>query len=400
MPDHRAKNGSEPHVAVCVDKSRAYGRGVLQGVADYIELYGPWSLFIDSYSKGELDRSWLRRWKGDGILAQVGTRSVAERLLRSGIPCVEIWGKINVEILPHVVGDDLAIGRLAAEHLLQCELRNFAYCGYKGLWWSDKRFQGFSERLREAGFDCEHYSADRFDDDIATRVPSMWERNQKLLAEWVSQLPKPVGIMASTDPFAVQVLDACHRAQIAVPEEAAVIGVDNDEELCRLCDPPLSSVVINPRRVGYEGARLLHQLMTGAASADQVVPIYVPPLEVAARLSTDITAIDDKVVAEAVSFIRKHACEGIGSDDVARAVGRSRTTLYRLFDSTLSRSPSDEILRVQLDRVKSLLARTKDSLEEIAHCTGFSSAAYLSVAFKREIGMTPGEYRTSKQTRV
>ena len=389
MSSTRPESRSEPHVAICVDKARAYGRGLLHGVADYVELYGPWSIFVDAYSNGQLDPQWLRRWKGDGILADVGDTSVAQRLIRSGIPTVDVYGRIRVDSLPRVGNDEEAIGRLAAEHLLEREFKRFAYCGFAGRWWSEKRLHGFSTAVTEAGCSCVCY-----DKMVDKRTPRAWESGQQALSAWIGQLPKPIGVMASTDPLARQVLDACHRARVAVPEEIAVIGVDNDEDLCRLCDPPLSSVVVNPRRIGYEGARMLQRLMTGELRASSVEPVLVSPLRVATRLSTEITAIEDRQVAEAVSFIRKHACERIQAKDVARAIDRSRTTLYRLFQNALGRSPNDEILRVQLERAKALLAQTSHTLEEISQMTGFSRASYFSVAFKREVGMTAGEYRS------
>jgi LacI family transcriptional regulator len=393
MPTANFETNGMPHVAVCIDKARAYGRGLLQGIADYSELYGPWSMFVDPYCRGQLGSSWLRRWRGDGILAHVGHSDVAKRLVRCGIPCVDVYGRIKIETLPHVGSDEFAIGKLAAEHLVERELRNFAYCGYPKLWWSERRFEGFSKTLEDYGFDCERYH-----DTLDKNTPREWERAQQALAGWISELPKPIGVMACTDPNAHHVLDACRRAGVSVPEEVVVIGVDNDEDLCRLSNPPLSSVAANPRQIGYEGARLLHQLMSGG-SRSNLDEVLIPPLGVVMRLSTDVTAIEDKVVAEAVSFIRKHACEGIQVDDVAKKIGRSRTTMYRLFERLLGRSPNDEILRVKLERAKMLLVHTGDSLEEIAFRTGFSSASYLSVAFKREIKMTPGEYRSSTGNR-
>src|SRR5262249_18494651 len=177
-------------------------------------------------------------------------------------------------------------------------------------------------------------------------------------------------------------------------EEVAVIGVDNDEDLCRLCDPPLSSVINNSRAVGYEGARLLQRLMSGELHRRGIDPNLVPPVGAVVPRSTDIPAPQNKDVVEAASFIRKYACDGIQARDVANAIYRSRATLYRLFESTLERSPKDEILRVQLERAKTLLTQTDHTLDDIAGLTGFNSASYFSVVFKREIGMTAGAYRT------
>jgi LacI family transcriptional regulator len=378
----------EPHVAVTVNKARSYGRGILQGVADYVEAYGPWSIFLDPYADGQLRKDWLRRWRGDGILAYAGNSAVVERLLRSGIPCVELYGVVVDRRLPRVGCDDRAIGRLAATHLLERELKQFAYCGFARMGWSENRHSGFTATVKEAGYPCQ-----RYDDVYDKRTPRVWEKSQQSLAAWIGALPKPIGLMASTDLHAQQVLDACRRARAAVPEEVAVIGVDNDEDLCRLCDPPLSSVTNNSRAVGYEGARLLMHLMSGEMRRREIEPVLVQPVGVVARGSTDITAIENKDVAEAASFIRKHACDGIQARDVANAIFRSRATLYRLFESTLQRSPKDEILRVQLERAKTLLTQTEHTLDDIAGLTGFNSASYFSVVFKREIGMTAGVYR-------
>jgi LacI family transcriptional regulator len=375
-------------VALTVNKARSYGRGILQGVADYVEVYGPWSIFLDPYADGSLCRDWLWHWRGDGILAYAGDQGVVQQLLDCGIPCVELYGVVEAEGLPRVGGDDRAIGRLAASHLLERDLKRFAYCGFAGRGWSENRFLGFSTAVAEAGFPCS-----RYDDVWDKRIPRVWEKAQQALAAWLQAMAKPVGLMAATDLHAQQVLDACRRAGVAVPEEVAVIGVDNDEDLCRLCDPPLSSVINNPRKIGYEGGRLLARLMRREVRPGEVEPTLVQPLGVAARGSTDVTAIENREAAEAVSFIRKHACERLQVRDVARAIDCSRATLYRLFQEAFGRSPRQEILRVQLERAKTLLTQTEHTLEEIAGLAGFNDAAYFCVAFKREVGTTPGAFR-------
>jgi LacI family transcriptional regulator len=389
----KTATNTEPHIALTVNKARMYGRGILQGVADYVELYGPWSIFLDAYATGALSRDWLRRWRGDGILAYAGDRQVIERLLRSGIPCVEIYGVVEDRRLPRVGCDDRAIGRLAALHLLERELRHFAYCGFAGIGWAENRRLGFANAVADAGFSCACYY-----DLRDKRVPRVWEKAQQALAGWIASVPKPVGLMSATDLHAQQVLDACRRAGVAVPEEVAVVGVDNDDDLCRLCDPPLSSVINNSRLIGFEGARLLARLMAGEVRARHVEPILIAPLGVVARGSTDITAIEDRQTAEAASFIRKHACDGIQVRDVARAIHRSRATLYRVFRQTLNRCPKEEILRVQLERAKTLLAQTRHTLDEVARLTGFNDASYFCVVFKREVGMTAGAYRRHRNT--
>ncbi len=386
-------NARLPHVAVCVDKSRSYGRGILRGIARYAETYGRWSLYIDPESAGRYSENWLKDWKGDGILAYIETAELARRFLRSGIPTVELFGhRIDLR-LPQVCSDDEAIGRTAARHLVDRQFRRFAFTGYPGEPWVDRRFAGFSQEVARRGFPCERFSCGH-----TPGSPSRWEKTQQQLTTWLRGLPKPLGLMACSDRHAQRVLDACRRAGIGVPEELAVIGVDNDEETCLLSDPPLSSVVDDPERIGYQAARMLDGLIRGRLRPRQSAPVLVPPLGVEIRRSTDVTAVEDRVVAQAMRTIRQSACEGLKVEDLLREAHVSRSVLYRRFHAALGRTPHDEILRVKLDRVRSLLGRTKLTVEEIAAIAGFDHSEYLSVAFKRETGMTPGTWRRQRGT--
>ena len=384
-----------PHVAVCVDTSRSYGRGLLRGIADYVETFGRWSLYIDPQSAGRYAKGWLENWRGDGILAFIETAALADRFLRSGIPTVELFGHRLDLRLPQVGNDDDAIGRLAAGHLLERRFRRFAYSGYPGEGWSDRRCRGFAGAVGRKGFPC-----DRLDCERRPPTPAAWERAQQALTAWLRGLARPLGLMACSDRHAQRVLDACRRAGLAVPEEVAVIGVDNDEETCRLSDPPLSSVIDDPRRVGFEAARLLDRLMAGKARPGGGKPVLVPPLGVATRRSTDVTAVEDRLVADAMRAIRQGACEGLKVTGLARACYVSRSVLYRRFEAALDRTPHEEILRVRLDRVKGLLAQTELTLEAIAALAGFDHSEYLSVAFKRETGVTPGKFRQDASSHV
>lgn len=374
-----------PHVAVCVDKATSYGRGVLRGIARYVEAYGPWSLYIDPESSGVYSPDWLRDWRGDGILAYIENARLARRFVRSRIPTVELSGlRLDVP-LPQVCSDDEAIGRLAAEHLAERQLRRFGFSGYRGEAWVERRWAGFARAAAARGFPC-----GRFLCDHTPGSPARWERTQQKLVRWLRGLAKPAGLMACSDRHAQRVLDACRRAGLEVPDEVAVLGVDNDEETCRLSDPPLSSVVDDPARIGYEAARLLGRLMRGRRARGRRL---IPPLGVEARRSTDVTAVEDPVVAEAMRSIRRRAAEGLKVEDLLREAHVSRSAFYRRFRAAIGRTPHAEILRVKLDRVKGLLLRTELSVEEIAELSGFDHAEYLSVAFKRETGLAPGAFR-------
>jgi LacI family transcriptional regulator len=222
-----------------------------------------------------------------------------------------------------------------------------------------------------------------------------WDRQRRQLAAWVAALPKPIAVLAANDVCGTRLIDACRSANIRIPEQVAVLGVDNDEVLCRLTSPPLSSIDLDTSTIGYQAAQLLDDLMNGRPSpADSQ---WMLPRAVVGRQSTDAMAIEDEDLAEALSFIREYACQGIGVDDVLQRVTISRATLERKFAAGLGRTPGSEILRVRLERIRHLLHETTYPLDRIAALTGFKNPAHLSVVFKRETGHSPREYRA--QTR-
>jgi LacI family transcriptional regulator len=218
------------------------------------------------------------------------------------------------------------------------------------------------------------------------------------VTRWIEELPKPVGLMACNDIRAQQVLTTCRTIGVAVPDEVAVLGVDNDDVLCDLSDPPLSSVVPDTRKIGYEAASLLERMMGGEPAPEPLTTI--PPLGVVTRRSTDVLAIDDRAISSAVRFIREHACEGITVEDVLEELPYSRSVFERRFTKIFGRTPKAEILRTQLDRVKRLLAETDLPLKQIASKAGFQHPEYMSVAFKERTGQTPGQYRRASQQRA
>jgi LacI family transcriptional regulator len=391
MPSPREKEVL-PQVAVCVDKSRKYGRKVLQGIADYAETVGQWSLIVDSMATGSYSADWLKDWKGDGILAYVESRATAKRLRESGIPAVEVFGHMLDLKLPQVGNDDVAIGRLAAEHLLACRFKHFAFSGYREELWSERRRAGFEAVIGGRGFLVQHHFSAR-----AGATLAQGQLHRERLLAWLRALPKPVAIMACSDQQGIRILDACRRLQLTVPEEVAVIGVDNDEETCRLSAPPLSSVKDDGRKVGFEAARLLDELMADPSRRQALPPLLIPPRGIAVRRSTEVSAVDDPLIALAMRHVREHACNGLRVPDLLAKFNVSRSVLYRRFHDALNRSPHEEILRVQLERAKRLLDESDFTLERIAELSGFQHGEYLSVAFKRELGLTPSEFRRQQR---
>lgn len=375
-------------VALLIETSNAYARGLLRGIVSYVREHRSWSLYLSEHNRGDQPPGWLADWDGHGIIARVENASIASALRRVSLPIVDVSAARLLPALPWFETDDGAIANLAADHLLERGFKHFAFAGDSRFNWSKWRCEHFQNCVRAAGRVCAVYDQPahiQFDD----------EKQVDDLARWILALPKPVGIMACYDFRGRQALDACRRIGVAVPDEVAVIGVDNDELLCDLSDPPLSSVIPNTQRTGYEAAALLDRMLTGKTIRGETH--LIPPLGIATRQSTDVLVIEDRNVARAVNFIRNHACDGIKVKDVLRAVPQSRTLLESRFKRLLGRTPHEEILRVRLARVKQLLIETDLSLEQIAERAAFTHVEYLSVAFRREIGMPPSQFRAQNR---
>jgi LacI family transcriptional regulator len=377
---------SRPRVALLIETSNAYARELLYGIRSYLKEHQSWSIYLAEHGRGDVLPAWLRAWKGDGIIARVENQTIAEGLLATGLPTVDVSFGLERSPFPRVVTDSHAASRLAADHLLERGFQHFGYCGEARYHWSNLRSRVFFDHVTRSGSDCQVFQCP------ASRNESLaWERELELIAAWIRGLPKPVGIMACWDIRGQQVLEACRRIGVAVPDEVSVIGVHNDELLCDLCDPPLSSVIPNARRAGHEAAALLDRMIGGESVSAQT--ILLEPIGIATRQSTDVVALTDAQISKAVRFIRERACEGITVDDVLRAVPMSRTVFERRFKKLLNRTPHDQILRVRIERVRTMLANTDLTLAQIAERTGFGHIEYLSVAFKRATGESPSRFR-------
>jgi LacI family transcriptional regulator, galactose operon repressor len=287
--------------------------------------------------------------------------------------------------LSEISSDPNEVSRLAAEHLLDRRLAHFAYVGSDDHGWSKRREKSFHGYLLQRGFEPHIYPTPKRSRD------RVWEREQGLMARWISKLPTPIGLFACDDDRGREVLEVCGLLGLNVPEDIAVIGVDNDEVFCELADPPLSSVSLNAETAGYRAAALLDAMMRGRVRKRQ--RIIVDALGVVTRRSTDIVAVDDEDIVAALQFIRHEQGRGISVDDVVEKVAVSRRHLEIRFRDTIGRSILEEIQLVRLDRARRLLAETTYPISKVADLAGFGSTGYFIQFFQRRVGKTPRKYR-------
>ncbi len=378
-----------PHVATLIETSRSYGRGLLRGIRRFLAENGPWSIFMELRALDSPPPLWLKNWQGDGILTRTATPAMAAAVRRVGVPVVELRSPRLNPGAPWVGVDNRAMGQIVADHLMQRGFRHFGVCEIGTEIYFEQRRVNFIETVRKAGWDCDTYHAKG-----QPEKPAQWEKHQDELAAWVKGLPKPAGVMACTDQLGFFLLDACARAGVAVPEEVAVVGVEDEESLCTMAMPALSSVRFNAERIGYEAAALLTRLMAGEPAPE--TPLLIEPLGVITRGSSDVVAIDDPDIAQAVRFIRETACDGIAVTDVLKTIAISRSALERRMRAALGRSPNEEITRVRIERAKELLISTDQPLTTIARRTGFQTPQYLVQVFRRQVGVTPGVFRRER----
>ncbi|WP_218932007.1 AraC family transcriptional regulator [Adhaeretor mobilis] len=382
-------SGKIPHVALLIETSREYARGLLRGVARYHQEHGPWSIYFEPHGLNDPAPTWLKNWQGDGILGRIQDRHMADAIIESGIPAVDLRGVHPDLEFPFIGVDNRPVSELAFDHLQDCGLRHFAFCGTpRGENPNqDRRCDYFVDHVEQAGFQCQVFL-----DEQKPGSSMSWERQQERIAKWLVKLPKPVGIMTCHDDRGHQVLDACRRAELRIPDEVAVLGVDNDVYLCKLATPQLSSIDVNPSRIGYEAAALLARIMDGESPPTEPV-LLGPPRGVAARQSTDMLSVEDEEVAIAIRYIREHAIEGIKVSEVVRRAKKSPSTLERRIKRLLGRTIKAEITRVKLVRAKRLLSETELPIAKIAIRSGFSEPKYFCDVFRKNEDMTATAYR-------
>lgn len=385
----RRKPRGVPHVLLLVETSRAYGRGVVEGIAQYALENGPWSIQFEDRGLDSLPPTWLKEWKGDGILSRTVDLKTAKMLWATKIPMVELHGNPEIGI-SQLCNDYLAGARMVVEHFWNAGLRQFAYFAYSEAWGIRRHRETYIEALKERGCECRVYEPKTSSPTVA-----VWHESQRPhIIKWLRSLPRPIAVYTAGDLHAVRLLNICREIEIAVPEEMAIMGVGNDPVICRTVRPTLSSLDLDARCAGYEAAKLLDRIMAGKKSKDTVV---IPPSHVVVRQSTDVMVIDDPDVVQAMRFIRDSACSGVEVPRVAEEVGLSNSVLERRFRKHLGRTPKAEIMRVRIERAKTLLSQTDKTSGSIAHRSGFHSLAYFTNAFRQRVGMTPNAYRKMRR---
>jgi LacI family transcriptional regulator len=381
-------------VALLLPLSRGYTQGIVSAFSSYVRTHTRWVLRLeDPTANPNLDG--LAEWGADGCAGYLLSPTVTEKVLKLRKPVVNLSGKMKVDV-PSVLVHDLEVGRLAAKYLLSRGFRNFGFCGCFEFHFSKLRFQGFSEALRDAGFSCAqlHVNMD-WEDSLSTP----WPEKEGPIRQWLTSLPKPVAVLANNDALGRDISAICFNAEIRVPHEVALLGVDNDETFCNLATPTLSSIATDREEMGHQAAALLERLLAGDAKAEKE-HLLIPPKGVRTRQSTDIVAVDDPELALALELIREHADQPFNVEDLLRRLPVSRRSLERRFRASLGRTPLDEIHRVKVERAKELLASTDLTLSAIAARLGFSCLDRLRLVFKDETGVSPNAYRQQYRQRV
>ncbi|MDP3179567.1 MAG: DNA-binding transcriptional regulator [Spirochaetaceae bacterium] len=368
------------NIALCMQLSDFYEHGIARGVVRYAKAKPDWRLFGYGWMFRSLES--LDGWKGDGIIARIESEEQASRLDALGLPLVDVAGAHKRKSFRAVTNDDALTGRAAARHLEYCGFRRFAFLGVAGTGWSARRRSGFEDALGQAW--------PAFERELA-----WWEaqvEGDESLASFLRGLELPCALFACNDTTGLRATELARRLGIAVPESLAILGVDNEDILCELASPSLSSIALDCETIGYEAARALDSVLDGDGPAEGS-RIEVPPRDVSERESTRVYCCPDQLVARAATYIRGHAHEGIDVDDILSVVAASRRSLEIRFREAMGRSLHDEIVRARLARAKKLMRESGEGLDSIASASGFGALGRFHAVFKELEGTSPGEWR-------
>jgi LacI family transcriptional regulator len=376
-------------VILLIESSRAYGRSLLRGIVKYSKLKGGWSFYNEPRGQ-EQSLPRFGSWDVDGAIVRLNESEKAYRFLEKGIPIIVAREEKEISGVPNIVGDNISVGKMAGEYLLDKGFKYFGYCGFNS-GWSDARLRSFAETIENAGCQISAYEPPK------PRGRCSWPNELLQISQWLKDLPKPLAIMACNDDRGRHVIEACKIANVKIPYEVVVLGVDNDELFCELSDPPLSSIARDTEAAGFEAAAVLDTLMSG--NKTDCSRIIVHPTRVVARLSSDILAIEDPDVARALAFIQYHSRQHTQVGAVAEAVAMSRRNLHRRFMKTLGRSVHEEIRRARVELVVQMLLETNMTISQIAYELGWSSEKHIAREFKAIKGMTPLIFR-KRHTRL
>lgn len=400
MPPARKFLNKRPRVAILLESSHEASRGRLRGILKYVRLHGQWGLHLVPGGAGDQRLPALKQWGATGIIGRIPSEKVALAVVAATLPTV-LFDPMDRFLRPRhplseygrVCCDNPEIGVLAAEYLLKQGFIRFAVVPETtGTNWSRQRCDAFIETVRQAGREVSVYSEPKHDPKGgAKKGEPDWGLECRRMIRWLKRLPKPIGIFTPHDIRGRQVLDACSIAEIKVPHQVAVLGVDNDELICETTTPPMSSVAVDTESAGYAAAEMLDALMRKTRNVQREF-IY-KPLGVVPRTSAERLTPDDPVVLEGREFIEINSGFSIRVSDVVRHLKLSKRNVELRFRKILGRSVMEEIQRVRLESVRRLVAQTDRPFQEIATLCGFGGASYLAALFREEFGVTMSAYR-------
>lgn len=361
-------------IGLAVDAVAAYGRGVIRGIMTYSRSNPYWMITVEPlWSFGTLPD--VREWEVDGLIVQTFSREFEDCVLELGTPATNVSNFCEgADHLPTVLPDDIAIGKMGAEYLLSLGFTRLGFCWPGNVPYGTLRLSAFRERAAEAGVEVLECNVSRTD-----------------LGHWLSQVPKPIGIMGCNDDWAHRALNLCGRQGIKVPDEMAILGVDNDELFNSLVTPSLSSIAIPAEEVGFQAAKMLERILCGETLEQNAM--LLAPLRIVPRESTDVLSVPDPDVVKAIRFIRAHAGVPLQVDEVVDSVPLSRRSLERRFRQMVGHSISDEICKAHVERAKQLLSTTDLPMSQVASSSGLVSSTRLGIVFRAALGESPTEFR-------
>lgn len=382
---------SKKRILVLIETSRIFGRQIIQGISQFALEKGSWIILLEDRGFFERIPFWVKRLQFDGVISRT-TRADSVKFLETfDVPVVELLGDGSYRS-SDVLTDSAHVGDLAATHFYERGFRQFAFFSTGHTWWSQSFHDAYCHRLHELGFGC-HSSPLCKEHNTPTLSITLQSNTETKILDWLTNLPKPVGLFCPSDGQAIFILNLCQTANLKVPHEIAVLGIENNSTLCHAVFPPLSSIAADGWSVGYQAAKLLDTIIEKQPKPE--LPILIPPISVISRQSTDTIATDNADIAKALHYIAMHPGLGISVKEVARHADVSLRTLIRRFKEILHRSPEEEIRRVCIERAKLLLYDTELSIAKIAENLGYSSTEYFIRAFRRNTGVTPRAYRQS-----